>query len=92
MQSSPPRKAYQTPCHAVIFVSQRTEGDQGYAAAAERMDRLGREQPGFLGIESIRAPDGKGTTVVFYGTLEAAHNWGRNPEHRQTQTRGRETW
>ena len=31
------------PYHAVIFSSQRTEGDQGYAAMADRMEALARQ-------------------------------------------------
>jgi hypothetical protein len=52
--------------YAVIFTSLRTEGDQGYAEAAERMLALAREQPGFLGIESARGDDGLGITVSYW--------------------------
>jgi antibiotic biosynthesis monooxygenase (ABM) superfamily enzyme len=37
----------------------RTEGDQGYAEAAERMVELARQQPGFLGVDSIRGKTGR---------------------------------
>jgi heme-degrading monooxygenase HmoA len=80
------------PAWAVIFISQRTAEDQGYAAATERMRELGTSQPGFLGIESARTADGKGITVVFYDSEESASAWGRNPEHRQVQSRGRDMW
>ena len=36
------------PYLAVIFSSQRTEGDRGYAVMAERMLELAQGQPGFL--------------------------------------------
>ena len=81
-----------TPCFAVIFISQRTPGDNGYGDAAKRMEELGSTQPGFLGIESARGPDGKGITVAFYESEEAARNWGRHPEHRAVQQQGRESW
>ncbi|MEM9868519.1 MAG: antibiotic biosynthesis monooxygenase, partial [Bacteroidota bacterium] len=42
------------PYYAVIFTNTRTEGDDGYAEMAEEMERLAREQPGFLGFESAR--------------------------------------
>jgi heme-degrading monooxygenase HmoA len=80
------------PYFAVIFVSKRTEGDAGYGSASDRMAELGAEQPGFLGIESVRAPDGRGITVVFYDSKEAIHNWGRNSEHREVQALGRRQW
>ena len=33
------------PYYAVIFASQRTEGDQGYAQMASLMDELAQQQP-----------------------------------------------
>lgn len=46
------------PYYAVIFTNQRTEGDHGYGETADRMVELARQQPGFLGIESVRGADG----------------------------------
>lgn len=34
--------------YAVIFSSQRTEGDNGYNIMAEKMEQLASGQPGFL--------------------------------------------
>jgi hypothetical protein len=48
------------PYYAVIFSSQRTEGDRGYANVADRMAELAAQQPGFLGIETVRGADGFG--------------------------------
>ena len=42
------------PYWAVIFSSIRTEGDNGYGAMAEAMERLAAQQPGYLGFESAR--------------------------------------
>ncbi len=40
----------------VMFVSERTGDDpEGYAAAAEAMDRLAAQQPGYRGIDSVSA-------------------------------------
>ena len=36
---------------AVIFTSQRTEGDQGYSAMSDEMEALACAQPGYLGLE-----------------------------------------
>jgi hypothetical protein len=55
------------PYTAVVFTSLRTDGDRGYAAMAERMDRLAAEQPGYLGIEAARDADGLGITVSYWG-------------------------
>lgn len=78
------------PYYAVIFTSLRTEGDNGYGKMAERMDQLASQQPGYLGIESVR--DGLGITVSYWDSLEAIKNWKANLEHQQAQKSGRETW
>ncbi|MFJ2539943.1 MULTISPECIES: antibiotic biosynthesis monooxygenase [unclassified Pseudomonas] len=81
-----------TDCFAVIFNSTRTEGDNGYAEASERMMALVGAQPGFLGIDSIRGPDGVGITVSYWESEAAILAWRQNPEHRVIQERGRSIW
>ncbi|PWK44755.1 antibiotic biosynthesis monooxygenase [Pseudomonas sp. OV226] len=68
-----------TPYYAVIFTSRRTEGDHGYAEAAERMVELAREQPGFLGVESARGEDGLGITVSYWASEAAILAWKHHP-------------
>ncbi|SDS49816.1 Heme-degrading monooxygenase HmoA [Pseudomonas sp. Z003-0.4C(8344-21)] len=79
-------------CFAVIFTSTRTEGDNGYAAAAQRMVELARDQPGFLGMESVRGADGIGITVSYWRSEAAILAWRDHPEHRAIQARGRSQW
>ncbi|MBN8678604.1 MAG: antibiotic biosynthesis monooxygenase [Chitinophagales bacterium] len=79
------------PYYAVIFSSFRTENDpEGYAEIAERMVALAAEQPGFLGIESVR--DGLGITISYWESLEAIRNWKAHAEHQVAQRLGREEW
>lgn len=78
------------PYYAVIFTSLRTEGDNGYAAMADLMDELAREQPGYLGIESAR--DGLGITVSYWESPEAIQNWKAQVKHAAAQRLGREKW
>lgn len=80
------------PYYAVIFASQRTAGDLGYAAMAERMVELAASQPGYLGIESVRDPGGFGITVSYWTSEEAIFEWRANAEHLAAQERGRTTW
>ncbi len=80
------------PYYAVIFSSQRTEGDQGYGEMAERMGRLAAEQPGFLGVESARDGAGFGITVSYWESLEAIRNWKQQEEHKVAQQKGKEVW
>ncbi len=80
------------PYYAVVFTSQRTEGDHGYAAMDGRMDTLAAQQPGFLGMESARGPDGFGITVSYWASLDAIRAWKAHAEHREAQRLGRERW
>lgn len=80
------------PYYAVIFTSLRTEVDQGYGQAAERMVELAREQPGFLGVESARGEDGLGITVSYWTSEAAILAWKQHAEHTEVRERGRSTW
>ncbi|RBP45102.1 heme-degrading monooxygenase HmoA [Roseimicrobium gellanilyticum] len=85
-------KTPEPPYYAVIFTSDRTEGDRGYARMAERMVELAREQHGFLGVESVRAADGVGITVSYWESEEAIRHWKANAEHLAAQRGGQTTW
>ncbi len=77
---------------AVIFSSRRADADPAYDEMAVRMSELAREQPGFLGIESARGPDGSGITVSYWKTEAAIAAWKENTEHLLAQERGRKDW
>ena len=78
------------PYYAVIFTSIRTEGDQGYAAVADRMIELAGKQAGFLGVEHAR--DGLGITVSYWKDLESIKKWKMHAEHTEARNRGRKEW
>lgn len=80
------------PYFAVIFTSQRTSDEAGYASMAERMLETASQQPGYLGVESVRGPDGVGITVSYWSTLEAIRAWKEVSEHRAAQELGRSKW
>ena len=80
----------QPPYYAVIFSSQRTADDNGYADMATRMLELAVKEPGFLGVESAR--DGLGITVSYWESLDAINAWKQNAEHQLAQRRGRDKW
>ncbi len=87
------RKSLPTPCYAVIFSSRRTASDdEGYARVAARMEELASQQPGFLGIESVRASDGHGITVSYWSSRAAITGWKAHVEHLAAQSAGRERW
>ena len=80
------------PYFAVIFSSQRTETDGGYGEMAELMERLAREQPGFLDVESVRDSAGKGVTISYWASRDAIVQWKAHVMHRLAQGRGRTEW
>jgi heme-degrading monooxygenase HmoA len=85
-------KTPKPPYYAVIFTAQRTEGDRGYQAMAARMEELAAGQPGFLGIESARGPDGFGITVSYWSSESAIAAWKAHLEHKPAQQAGQRVW
>lgn len=79
------------PYYVVVFTSQRSGVDAGYDDTAQRMLELAAQQPGFLGVESVR-DDALGITVSYWDSEEAIARWKRVAEHREAQTNGRDKW
>ena len=80
------------PYWAVIFTAQRTDGDHGYAAMADKMVDLAVQQPGYIGIESTRDETGLGITVSYWQDEAALRNWKQVSEHLLAQKLGKERW
>jgi heme-degrading monooxygenase HmoA len=80
------------PYYAVIFASQRTEGDTGYGEMADRMAALAANQLGYLGVESTRDEAGFGITVSYWSSLDAIAAWRRHAEHTLARDNGRAGW
>ncbi|USH04790.1 antibiotic biosynthesis monooxygenase [Grimontia kaedaensis] len=83
-------KTPKPPYYAVIFTNVRTDVEDGYGDMAERMVELAAQEPGFLGIESVR--DGLGITVSYWKDLDSIKQWKANVEHVGAQKLGREKW
>ncbi len=80
------------PYYAVIFTSLKSADGDGYDEMARRMEKLGSEQEGFLGIQSARGKDGLGITVSYWKSLEAIAKWKSHLEHREAQAKGQKQW
>ncbi|MDQ0418495.1 heme-degrading monooxygenase HmoA [Croceifilum oryzae] len=79
------------PYYAVIFSSQRTEGDHGYQVMASKMVELASKQKGFLGVEGVR--DGElGITVSYWDSLESIKEWKEHVAHQVAQDKGKAEW
>lgn len=83
-------KTPKPPYYAVIFSSHRTDALDGYAETATRMLELAAEQPGFLGVESVR--EDLGITISYWSDLASIKKWKAQAEHREAQRMGREKW
>lgn len=84
--------ALAVPHYAVLFTSQRTPGEGGYGAMAERMTALASTQAGFLGIESVRGADGFGITISYWDSPESIRAWKDHAEHLMAQETGVAQW
>ena len=81
------------PYYAVIFSSQRNDRENfAYDEAAARMLELACTQPGFLGVESARGPDGFGITVSYWDNEASIAAWRQHAEHAQVRRYGRTQW
>lgn len=80
------------PYYAVIFTSLRTDGDRGYGAMAGRMVQLAAQQPGYLGVDSVRDAAGRGITISYWRDAASIAAWKRDTEHQQAQRGGQQTW
>lgn len=84
---------FKPPYYAVIFSSKRTSvDDAGYEAMADKMLGLAARQPGYLGVESVRDPEGHGITVSYWESMDAIHAWRVDAAHREAQALGKTRW
>ena len=80
------------PYYAVVFTSVRTATDEGYADTAEKMMPLASNQPGFLGVESVRQDGGLGITVSYWKDTDSISKWKNHAAHQHAQQLGRHKW
>lgn len=93
MSATPTRAQLpEPPYYVVMFISQRTEGDDGYAATADHMVERARRQPGFLGVESVRDAQGLGITLSYWRSEADILAWKQDAPHREAQAKGRAQW
>ncbi|APH69100.1 antibiotic biosynthesis monooxygenase [Bacillus sp. LR_5] len=85
-------KTPEPPYYAVIFSSVKSENDIGYGETAERMVSLAADQPGFLGVESVREADGRGITVSYWDSIDAINHWKHHNEHQAAKEKGKSVW
>jgi len=81
------------PYYAVIFSSRlNQDAGQDYQQMAQKMEALASTQDGYLAMESVRQPDGRGITVSYWKDSESIQVWKQNLDHLMAQEMGREQW
>lgn len=75
--------------YSVIFTSVRTDFDDRYTAAAEKLKALAESEPGFLDLESSTEIDFE-ITISYWKNLESIAAWKQNTEHQLAQKQGRD--
>ncbi|HKK13023.1 MAG TPA: antibiotic biosynthesis monooxygenase [Flavobacteriaceae bacterium] len=78
------------PYYAVIFTSTQNQNIEGYEEMANKMERLAKQQPGYLGMDT--AKNEVGITVSYWKSLEAIKHWKQQAEHVEAQQKGRNNW
>ena len=84
------QKSSSLPYYAVIFTNQQGDDLTGYTEMAERMEKLAKRQPGYLGMEHARSA--LGITISYWKSQEAIANWKEVSEHLFAQGKGKSQW
>jgi heme-degrading monooxygenase HmoA len=92
MDATRPAILPEPPYYAVVFTSLRAPVDDGYTDTAKAMFELVREQPGFLGADTVRNTDGLGITVAYFRDEESIAAWRATPDHTAARESGRARW
>jgi len=74
--------------YAVIFSSTKSEDLDGYAETDEIVMDLARQQPGYLGYESV-SNGSNGIFISYWETRADIENWSANATHRQAKSQAR---
>jgi uncharacterized protein len=80
----------------VSFANRRPVGagasNDGYSEMGDEMNTLAAQQPGFIGVDSVRDLEGVGITVSRWSSIAAMVSWRRVVAHQAAQASGRERW
>jgi len=80
------------PYYSVIFTSILKQAHDGYTEMAQQMEKLASQQPGYLGMDSVRNTEGMGITVSYWKDETSIIAWKNNLIHLEAQKLGREKW
>ncbi|CAI8289031.1 MAG: Uncharacterised protein [Flavobacteriia bacterium] len=79
------------PYWAAIFISARSEEDEGYAAMDRATIDLAQQIEGFLGYAHAKE-QGQGIFISYWASLEAIERWKEDGLHKAAKEKGNKTW
>ncbi|MGL4942362.1 MAG: antibiotic biosynthesis monooxygenase family protein [Thermoguttaceae bacterium] len=85
-------KVFPLPYYAVIFISEKESEDTAFDEVGKRIVELASTQPGLLGMDRYRSPDGLGFSISYWGSMESIKRWREQEEHVFAQDQSREEW
>lgn len=80
----------QTPYYAVIFTSLLKTSSDTYEKMGLELEELAKEQPGYLGFESVR--NHLGISISYWQSLDAIKAWKKDVLHMKAQQQGKTEW
>jgi heme-degrading monooxygenase HmoA len=78
------------PYFAVIFTSIKNSDLDGYNEMATLMEKLAKQQPGYLGMET--ATGEANITISYWKDESSILQWKENADHVVAQTLGKQRW
>ena len=77
----------------ILFRSRLTSAaGQDYQELDAELERLVRDQPGYVTHKGYTAGDGERLTIVWFKDQESLRSWKMRPRHLEAQRLGRERW
>ena len=77
----------------ILFRSRLTaQAGQDYQELDAELERMVRDQPGYVTHKAYGAADGERLTLVWFQDQEALRAWKMQPRHLEAQRKGRERW
>ena len=77
----------------ILFRSRLTsQAGQDYQELDAELERMVRDQPGYVAHKGYGAADGERLTLVWFQDQETLRAWKMQPRHLEAQRKGRERW
>ena len=79
------------PYWAAIFISTRSEENEGYAAMDQATIERAQQTEGFLGYAQAKEQS-QGIFISYWASLEAIERWKEDSLHKAAKDKGKKSW